>query len=169
MMKTVRNAAYWKEKLQLTSHPEGGAFGEVYRAGLVLPQHTLTPQHNGDRNAMTSIYFLLSSGEYSAFHRIASDELWHHYDGDTLCVYEITIDGALHTHMLGITNGALPFAVIRAGSWFASRVAPGASYALVGCTVAPGFDFADFELADRSTLQRQYPQHTDLIAGLCVN
>ncbi|GAA4460792.1 cupin domain-containing protein [Nemorincola caseinilytica] len=166
MSDRIRNAGYWKEKLQLTSHPEGGAYGEIYRAAMVLPQSVLTTMHNGDRNAMTSIYFLLGEGEYSAFHRIASDELWHHYDGDTLCVYEITPDGVLHTHFLGLEDGAIPFAVIKAGSWFASRVAAGGSYTLCGCTVAPGFDFADFELANRTDLQAQYPQHAALIAEL---
>lgn len=155
-------AQYWKEQLHLTSHPEGGAFREIYRSSLHLPQQTLTPLHNGPRSAMTSIYFLLEDGEFSAFHRIASDELWHHYAGDTLHVFEITTDGVLHTHLLGTQANALPFAVIKAGSWFGSRVAPGGSYTLCGCTVAPGFDFTDFELATPA-LAHQYPQHAQLI------
>lgn len=115
---------------------------------------------------MTGIYFLLQQGEFSAFHRIASDELWHHYDGGALHIYEILPDGQLVTHVLGTEGEALPFAVIRAGSWFASRVARGNDYTLCGCTVAPGFDFSDFELAERSALQQQYPQHTGIIAEL---
>lgn len=160
-----KNAQYWKEKLKLATHPEGGAYAEIYRSALTLPQHCLTPSHNGDRNAMTSIYFLLHSGEYSAFHRIASDELWHHYDGDTLLVYEITPNGTLHTHHLGTGEDAMPFTIIQAGSWFGSCVAQGGNYTLCGCTVAPGFDFADFELATPA-LAQQYPQHTALINRL---
>ncbi len=159
-------ARYWKEKLQLTSHIEGGAFSEVYRSGLELRQEALTSAHNGPRNAMTSIYFLLEYGEFSAFHRIASDELWHHYDGGTLCIYEIDANGTLIKHMLGTTDDALPFAIIKAGSWFASRVENPGSFTLCGCTVAPGFDFADFELAGRNELSHIYPQHTTLIGEL---
>ncbi len=160
------NARYWIEHLQLSAHPEGGAYREVFRAPLTLPQAVLTPAHNGPRSVLTSIYFLLQQGEFSAFHRIASDELWHHYDGDTLHIFEITPKGTLHIHALGTEPGALPFAVISAGSWFGSRIAPAGSYTLCGCSVAPGFDFADFEMADRETLTSQYPQHTDIIKQL---
>lgn len=161
-------AAYWKEKLNLLPHPEGGAFREVYRAPLVLPKDKLTAAHTGDRAAATSIYFLLEEGMFSAFHRIASDELWHFYDGDTLCVYEINADGTLNKHLLGKDPeaGALPQVVIPAGSWFASRVEAPGSYALVGCTVAPGFDFEDFEMADRSKLTELFPAYDHLIKSL---
>jgi predicted cupin superfamily sugar epimerase len=130
-----------------------------------LPQDVLTKQHKGSRNAMTSIYFMLEQGDFSAFHRIASDELWHFYDGGTLAVFEIKADGSLTRHLLGTTEGAFPKTVITAGSWFASRVEEGA-FVLCGCTVAPGFDFADFELAGRAALQKQYPAHSDIIANL---
>ncbi len=161
-----RNAQYWIDKLQLTPHVEGGAYGEVYRANLILPHSALTKTHNSDRNAMTSIYFLLQHGEFSAFHRIASDELWHRYDGGTLCIYEITPDGQLIRHLLGIEEGAMPFVMIPAGSWFGSRVEQEDSFTLCGCTVAPGFDFADFELADRKALSAQYPAHSGIIAEM---
>lgn len=165
-MGEIRNAQYWKDKLQLTGHVEGGAYAEVYRSDLVIPQNVLTTQHGGDRNAMTSIYFLLEYGEFSAFHRIASDELWHHYDGGMLCIYEILTNGTLKKHLLGINDNAAPFAFIKAGSWFASRVEETDSYTLCGCTVAPGFDFADFELANRDALKLMYPQHASLIESL---
>lgn len=167
-MKQQYNAQYWKDKLQLESHVEGGAFKEVYRSDMVLPQNTLTTEHKGDRAASTSIYFLLQHGEFSAFHRIASDEIWHHYDGTTLMVYEIDADGQLTTHKLGknIENGETPQAVIKANSWFGSRVEVENGYALCGCTVAPGFDFADFELADRDELSTHFPQYADLIKSL---
>ena len=162
----ANNAQYWIDKLQLTAHVEGGAFAEVYRSAMVLPAEALTTAHKGDRNAMTSIYFLLQHGEFSAFHRIASDELWHFYDGGTLYIYEIGHEGSLTKHVLGNGERALPFAVIKAGSWFASRVEDEGQYVLCGCTVAPGFDFADFELAERGELQKQYPQHAKLIGQL---
>lgn len=163
------NAAYWKRHLQLTDHVEGGAFKEVYRSPLMLPNPLPGAGHKGARNASTSIYFLLEYGEFSAFHRIASDELWHYYDGGTLAIYEINADGILTRHLLGkdIESGAALQVVITAGSWFASRVESEGSFTLCGCTVAPGFDFEDFELAGRNDLQQQYPQHSALIASLC--
>ncbi len=167
-MTVLRNAAYWKEKLGLTTHVEGGAFKETYRSAHILPKENLMPEHNGDRNASTSIYFLLEDGEFSAFHKIASDEMWHHYDGATLCIYEIKPSGELMKHLLGkdIENGAEPQVLIPAGSWFGSRVEEQGSFTLCGCTVAPGFDFADFELAEKAVLHQLYPQHTALINEL---
>jgi predicted cupin superfamily sugar epimerase len=158
-------AAYWIEKLNLIPHVEGGAFREVYRSGLTLPKTVLPLFFQGSRSVSTSIYFLLSQGQFSAFHRIASDELWHFYYGDPLNVYEIAHNGRLYTHVLGSDpeKGESFQTVVKAGSWFASAPAPGSEYALVGCTVAPGFDFADFELAARETLTTQFPDHADLI------
>ncbi len=162
------NAAYWIEKLNLTQHVEGGAFREVYRSLLSIPRKSLPILFQGDRNAATSIYFLLAKGEFSAFHRIASDECWHFYFGDPLLIYEIGHTGSLTVHRLGsdIEKGESFQTMIRAGSWFASAPAGGSEYALVGCTVAPGFDFVDFELADREALARQYPEHGELIREL---
>ncbi|WP_343305866.1 cupin domain-containing protein [Chitinophaga niabensis] len=159
-MKTT--AAYWRETLQLTQHVEGGSFRETYRAPLVLQQPA------GPRAASTGIYFLLEDGEFSAFHRIASDEMWHFYDGVTLHIYEIKPNGTLHVHRLGrdITQGEQLQLVIPAGSWFASSVEETGGFALVGCTVAPGFDFADFELAERAALSQLFPQHAGLIGLL---
>lgn len=161
----MKTAEYWIEKLGLESHIEGGAFKEVYRSPLVL-EH-LPSTFKGPRNAYTSIYFLLKQGQFSAFHRIASDEGWHFYEGNSLTVYEIEENGNLITHRLGrdFEQGETFQTTIKAGSWFASRV-EGDGYALVGCTVAPGFDFADFELADYETLAGLYTQHKELIGEL---
>ncbi|MBS1774425.1 MAG: cupin domain-containing protein [Bacteroidetes bacterium] len=166
-MSANRDAQYWKQQLGLISHIEGGAYKEVYRSGLQLPHHTLTISHTGDRAASTSIYFLLERGEFSAFHRIASDEIWHFYDGDGISIYEMTTRGELKHHKLGlnIENGEQPQIMIPSGSWFGSRVEAG-SYCLCGCTVAPGFDFADFELADRNVLIQEYPQYAGIITEL---
>lgn len=168
IMSTRPSAAYWIEKLQLTPHIEGGAFGEVYRSDLTIPQTALPLLFQGDRSASTSIYFLLAQGQFSAFHRIASDELWHFYFGDALLIYEINHGGRMIEHRLGKDpeKGESFQTVVKAGSWFASVPAPGSEYALVGCTVAPGFDFADFELAEREVLAAQYPEHKEVIRRL---
>lgn len=167
-MSEKRSARYWKDKLGLHSHVEGGTFKETYRASLQLPQDVLTDKHLGMRSAATGIYFLLEQGEFSAFHRIASDEQWHFYDGVCLHIYEIQKDGTLIVHKLGldIDKGELPQITIAAGSWFGSKVEEAGGYTLCGCTVAPGFDFADFELADRNILVKQYPQYAGIITML---
>ena len=164
----MQNASYWIDKLQLTAHVEGGAFRETYRSDMMVPRDILTLQHNGDRNVATSIYFLLQHGEFSALHRIASDEMWHHYEGAILHIYEINTSGELIIHLLGkdIDNGAQPQVLVPAGSWFGSRVEQEGAYTLCGCTVAPGFDFEDFELAEREPLLQQYPQYSDVITSL---
>jgi len=167
---TSYNAEYWINHLQLTKHIEGGWYNEVYRSTLVLNKQQLPASFSGERNSCTHIYFLLQKHGFSAFHRIKSDELWHFYAGDTLIVYEIDSSGKLIEHLLGheLEKGQSLFCVINAGNWFASRSAPGSEYALVGCTVAPGFDFEDFELADRKSLSNVYPQHADLINQLTI-
>lgn len=162
------DAAYWIDKLQLTAHVEGGAFREVYRSELVISRNALPLFFQGDRSASTHIYFLLTGDQFSAFHRIAADEIWHFYSGDALLVYEITHNGRLMTHRLGgdPEKAESFFTVIRAGNWFGSALADGGEYALAGCTVAPGFDFGDFELAEREVLAAQYPEHGSLITRL---
>ncbi|HEY9257835.1 cupin domain-containing protein [Chitinophaga sp.] len=162
------SAAHWREQLKLQSHVEGGAFRETYRSEWVLDMTTLPAGMTGNRNASTCIYFLLEEGEFSAFHRIAADEIWHFYDGHTLTIYEIAPGGKLLVHKLGrdIANGENLQVIISAGNWFASRVEVPGGYALTGCTVAPGFDFADFELAEKAPLQAAYPAHAALIDSL---
>jgi uncharacterized protein len=162
------NADYWIKKLQLTPHIEGGAFREVYRSPLSVPAPSLPILFQGDRSICTAIYFLLQQGQFSAFHRIASDEIWHFYSGDPLLIHEIGHNGSVITHSLGSNPeaGQKFFTVIKAGSWFASIPANGSEYSLMGCTVAPGFDFADFELAERTTLSDRYPEHAKLIHAL---
>jgi predicted cupin superfamily sugar epimerase len=175
----AQTAAYWKQVLSLISHVEGGAYREMYRSPLALPHSVISAHgHKGVRAVSTSIYFLLEFGEFSAFHRIASDEMWHFYDGNTLCIYEIKPTGELIKHLLGkdVEAGAQLQIVVSANSWFASRVesnTEGASFddnsklfALVGCTVSPGFDFEDFELATRPELQKAFPAHHLLIEEL---
>jgi uncharacterized protein len=163
-----RDAAYWINKLQLERHVEGGSFRETYRSSLLLSADSLTNLFTDPRSASTAIYFLLEAGQFSAFHTIKSDEVWHFYDGDPLDIYEIAADGSLITHKLGrdLEKGESLQAVVKAGNWFGSRVSTGGAFSLVGCTVAPGFDFADFELATREKLSARYPAHSALITSL---
>ena len=166
-----KNAAYWIDALQLNRHIEGGYFKENYRSSLSIAQENLPDIFGGNRSASTAIYFLLEKNQFSALHRIASDELWHFYAGSCLTIYEIAKDGLLKAHRLGNNpekEESLQV-VIPAGNWFGARLENGGDYALTGCTVAPGFDFADFELAERSMLTAQYPQHADIIRALTRN
>lgn len=167
---STRTAEYWINRLQLTTHIEGGAFREIYRSAVSAPLSVLPPIFTGDRSFCTSIYFLLQQHQFSAFHRIKSDEVWHFYYGDPLIVYEIDGEGCLVEHRLGSDpdNNESFQCVIAAGNWFAARLAPGGHYSLVGCTVSPGFDFADFELADQAGLLDLFPDHTELIQALTI-
>lgn len=152
------------EALNLTPHPEGGHFAEVFRSELSLD----IQDYGGLRQASTAIYFLLRTGEFSAFHRVRSDEGWHHYAGDALELTLLTEHDA-QTRLLGgdLTRGERPFAMVPRGVWQAARPrAGGRGYALVGCTVAPGFDFRDFEMPTRAELVELLPQHRDLILPL---
>jgi uncharacterized protein len=164
-----KNAAYYIEKLGLTQHVEGGAFAETYRCATKIDKHNLPDTFHGDRNYGTAIYFLLTQGDFSAFHKIASDEIWHFYEGNPLHIYELDQTGKLTTHHLGrdIENGETYQCVIQAGNWFASRCETENGFSLVGCTVAPGFDFEDFELANKETLSQEFPQHKEIIKELC--
>jgi len=160
-----RTAEQWAEYLGMSPHPEGGWYKETYRAsGSIAPQG-----FDGERSFSTAIYFLLTADVFSAFHRIRSDEVWHFYAGDGLTVHEIAVDGAYTAHRLGPDpdKGESFQLMVPAGSWFASEVTHGGAYGLVGCTVAPGFDFRDFEMAQRDALASQFPQHAEVIARLC--
>jgi predicted cupin superfamily sugar epimerase len=172
-MMNSKDAAYWIQKLALEPHPEGGYYRQTYRADLVLSKDTLPANFSGPRRAATAIYFLLDARNFSAFHRLQSDELWHFYLGGTLLVHVIEAEGGYSKVQLGNDPeaGEVLQAVVKAGCWFASEVlAPdmkdGNSFAVVGCTVAPGFDFEDFELAQREPLATSYPQHRKLIERL---
>ncbi|MEO5562973.1 MAG: cupin domain-containing protein [Chitinophagaceae bacterium] len=162
-------ADFWKQHLQLNFHVEGGWYSEVYRSALSFTQSQLPLSFNGTRSACTHIYFLLEKGNFSAFHKIKSDELWHFYSGDPLIIYEISETGELIKHLLGNDPqaGQSLFCVIKGGNWFASEVFNNAEYGLAGCSVSPGFDFNDFELAKKETLSKKYPQYAELIERLC--
>jgi predicted cupin superfamily sugar epimerase len=160
---------YFIKHLQLQPHPEGGFFNETYRSKGIIASQCLPSEFTGNRHYSTAIYFLLQQGDFSAFHRIKSDECWHFYEGGTLLIHIIDEKGNYSCLHLGknIHEGEVFQFVIPAGSWFASEPSAESEFSLVGCTVAPGFDFADFEMANARTLLKLYPQHQSLIQRLC--
>lgn len=165
-------ANYFVDTLQMLPHPEGGFYKETYRSSMLIDKEALPQNFSGNRNISTAIYFLLQGHHFSAFHRIKSDELWHFYYGQPLHVYVIEPNGNYYLIKLGNNPaaGQLFQAVVPAGSWFASRPAHFGQpnvFSLVGCTVAPGFDFADFEMAKAAELSAIYPQHSAIINELC--
>jgi predicted cupin superfamily sugar epimerase len=154
--------------LNLQKHPEGGYFKETYRSEGVIPSEVLNNEINGDRNYCTGIYFLLTSDNFSAFHRIKQDEMWHFYEGSPLTVHMIDNQGNYSFQKIGLDfkDGQVPQFVVPKGVWFASEVMKPNSYSFVGCTVSPGFDFADFELADSNMLIAQFPKNSKIINRL---
>jgi predicted cupin superfamily sugar epimerase len=156
------------QKFNLARHPEGGYYRETYRSAETIGQSALPARFTADRAFATAIYFLVEQGNFSAFHRIKSDECWHFYAGQSLYVHVLQPAGEYELIRLGADIGAGEVfqAVVPAGAWFASETAPGGNFSFVGCTVAPGFDFADFELAEGSTLASQFPVQAELIGRL---
>jgi predicted cupin superfamily sugar epimerase len=154
---------------QMLPHPEGGYFKETYRSAELISKTALPERFSGDRHYSTAIYFLLEQGNFSAFHRIKSDECWHFYAGDPLLIHIIYPNGVYEMIRLGSDVSANQHfqAVVPAGAWFASETAPGGNDSFVGCTVAPGFDFADFELAAAKELVLLCPDQSGIINRLC--
>jgi predicted cupin superfamily sugar epimerase len=153
-------------RFNLKPHPEGGFFSETYRSAERVSRASGSAE---TRSASTAIYYLLCDGAHSAWHRIKSDEVWHFYAGEPLHVHVLDESGALVTHRLGnaLTHRGTGFqAMVPAGLWFAAECADPATFALVGCTVAPGFEFSEFELANVDALKAQYPQHAAHIERL---
>ncbi|MEO0066163.1 MAG: hypothetical protein RI983_1489 [Bacteroidota bacterium] len=156
-----------KNAYQMLPHPEGGFYKETYRSDLLLVGESLQNGMSGMKSCSTAILFLLVENSFSAFHRIKSDEVWHFYDGDPVDIHVIESDG----HYRKIKLGRNPLqkevfqAVVPAGAWFASKTE--GAYSLVGCTVSPGFDFADFELAKAEGLATEFPDHRELIYSFC--
>ncbi len=157
------------QQYDLQPHPEGGWYKETYKSTEYISGNALPERFGGSRSFSTAIYFLLEQGNFSAFHRIKSDECWHFYAGDPLLVYVMQLNGTLDIIHLGndIEKGQVFQFVVPANCWFASKPAPGSTFCFVGCTVAPGFDFTDFELAKASSLTVLFPQHKAIIEELC--
>ena len=161
----MKDANYWIDKLELQQHPEGGYFKETYRSNEVIPKKVLPERFSGDRVFSTCIYYLLNKKDFSAFHIIKQDEVWHFYEGSSLTIHIIDQKGNYSTIKLGrdIENEESLQAVVKSGCWFAAANNNIEAYSLVGCTVAPGFDFADFKKPDRKELAELYPEHIEII------
>jgi len=164
----MQSADYWIEKLSLTPHPEGGYYREIYRAPESVLKEALPERFEGSRPFSTSIFFLLKSGQVSRLHRLKSDEIWHFYEGCPVQIHIIHPDGVYSEIKLGRNSNADQVfqAVVPAGTWFGAEVLAAEGYALVGCTVAPGFNFADFELGRRDQLLSRFPRLADQIKKL---
>ncbi len=153
------------ETLDLKPHPERGFYAETYRAPLAVEGLP----HGAPRAASTAIYFLLTEAEPGTYlHRLKSDELFHLYEGGPLTVLFLRDDGSSEVHRLGtdLEAGERPQLVIPAGTWFGAELDAGQTHCLFGCTVAPGFDFDDFELAEGPELADRHPDHAERIARL---
>lgn len=168
-LNSIMNATYFINQLQLQPHPEGGFFKETYRAAESISAAALPKRFTGEHSFSTAIYYLLQQGDRSVFHRIKSDECWHFYEGGTLLIHVIENDGNYYCIKLGknLAAGETFQHVVPASTWFASEPAPDSMFSLAGCTVAPGFDFADFEIADKESLLSSFPRNPDIINRLC--
>jgi uncharacterized protein len=159
------NAGYIIDHLNMKAHPEGGFFTETYRSKEMVKQSELPERYIGDRNLSTCIYFLLKSGQVSKFHRLKTDEIWHFYSGCPMELNIIDENGNFSRIHLGsnINKGEISQFVVKMNCWIAAKPSAPNSYALVGCTMAPGFDYTDFEIADPDILINNYPLLKDII------
>lgn len=157
----LEKVKYYKDKLDLKKHPEGGYYKEVYRSAenFIVPDYSFRKK---ERNYSTSIYFLLEGNDKSHFHKLSSDEIWHFYDGSDLRIIIINSEGKLDEVILGKQSGNFQTTIFK-DNWFAAEVIDKSSFSLVGCTVSPGFDFEDFILGKRDELISEFPQHEFLI------
>ena len=156
------------KKLNLQPHPEGGFFKETYRSKGSINSDSLAEEYGGSRNYSTAIYFLLTSDNFSSFHKIKQDEFWHFYDGSPIRLHTISPEGIHEQFIIGkdVIGGEQPQVVVPGGHWFAAEVINDNDFTLVGCTVSPGFSFEDFVLENRKNLIEKFPQHSNIITKL---
>ena len=153
-------------ELNLKEHPEGGWYQEVYRSEMILGQAGLGNGFSGDRNSLTSIYYLLSNDRFSAFHKIKSPETWYFHEGMPLVIHTIDPKGNYkHVELSNHLSGKRQ-CTVEPNTWFAVQIKEGYGYSLVSCAVAPGFDFEDFEMGNKQELKSLFPNHSDIISKL---
>ena len=147
---------------------EGGYFSETYRSAEPIPQECLPSRYSGSRSVGTCIYYLLEPNTFSEIHRVASDEIFHFYLGDPVEMLQLWPDGSGKRVLIGtdIERGMAPQLVVPHGVWQGARLVAGGEFALMGCTVSPGFDYADYESGNRSVLSEAYPDYRDMICAL---
>lgn len=155
--------------LQLQPHIEGGYYRETYRSNEEIEESALDKRYSGGRSVSTCIYFMLTANTFSTMHRVKSDEIYHFYCGSPLELLILRPDGTSETVIIGPDPlaGHHPQFVIQRGWWQGSRVQPPGEFGLIGATVAPGFDFSDFEIGQRDDLIAGWPDAADMITALC--
>jgi len=163
----MKTAKYWIEKLELQKHPEGGYFREIYLSDDIVPQIGLPDNFRGERSFATSIYYLLEGNDFSAFHRIKSDEIWHYYAGSSAIEIVSLVQGKIKKYLVGNDpdHGEIFQVIVPKNTWFAARLQNQEGYALAGCTVSPRFHFDDFEMADKKLID-EFPELADEIAPM---
>jgi uncharacterized protein len=158
-----------KKLLNLEPHPcEGGWFVQTWRSEEVIPQSALPERYPAARHAGTCIYYLLEPGTFSEMHRLASDEIFHFYYGDPIEMLQITPDGAAKRYVIGsdLASGQQVQLIVPKNTWQGSRLIAGGKVALIGCTVSPGFDYADYETGKRDELATAAGEHGELLKAL---
>jgi predicted cupin superfamily sugar epimerase len=156
------------ERLGLHPHPEGGYFREVFRAATTVEHPGIPDGEDAHRCGGSLIYYMLEAGDFSAFHRVRwTDEIWHFYAGGPVELHTIDASGTHAVTTIHDSFGSTePVCIVPAGCWQAARLADDSPWALCGCTVAPGFEFADFEMPRRAALLSRFPQHAVTIEAL---
>ena len=164
----MKDLQYWVTSLALLPHPEGGFYRQTYKSAEVIKENALSDRFDGNRSYSTSIYYLLPGDSFSAFHKINQDEIWHFYHGSPLTLHIISSMGQYSSVRLGDNPGNKEAfqVVINAGDYFAAQPDQNNSFSLCGCTVAPGFEFADFDMPSRKELLSRFPQHQTIITRL---
>jgi len=147
---------------------EGGFYRETYRAAEKSPREALPERYRTEKSFSTAIYYLLTPGASSAFHRLPADEIFHFYLGDPVLMLKLHPDRRAEEIILGreIDKGQFVQTIVPANTWQGCLLREGGSFALLGTTVAPGFDFSDYETGDRETLLKKYPEYKELIEKL---
>lgn len=147
---------------------EGGYFAETYRSTETISPECLPDRYSGPRTVGTAIFYLLEPGTFSELHRVASDEIFHFYLGDPVEMLQLWPDGSGKRVLIGtdIESGMAPQVVVPHGVWQGARLIAGGKFALLGCTVSPGFDYADYERGSRNHLCEAYPEHIEMIHAL---
>lgn len=156
------------QKLELAPHPEGGWFRETYRSPLEIVATSMVPEMEGPRNLLTSIYYLLAGSQVSKFHKLLADEIWYFHSGTGCVLHLINSYGTYDQIHLGLnlSEGQIPQVLVPAGTWFGAEVSDRKGHALVGCAMAPGFDFKDWQMGEREALIRAFPSHAGVISRL---
>lgn len=161
----MHSAEFWIQHLDMKPHPEGGFYRETYKSGIEISNSVLPHGFPGPRRLVTSIYYLLRSGEISRLHRLRSDELWYYHFGSSLKIIMINQEGQKTSKILGSRPDRAEHLqiLIPAGTIFAAEITEQNSYSVFGCMVSPGFEYQDFELFNKEDLIQAYPKHASII------